>query len=450
MKLLRKFKKQDITEAKSSAMLMLIAVICAVAAWFVVTMSFYASDTKLISNVSLNPKDDIVGTSAAANGLSVINSSVDHVTVKLDCSRTDYSRINADTLRAYVDFENITTAGKHTLSIKVESKNGIDISNTDITPNVVEVELDKFETKTLNPIAKIPNMTPADGKVIGDTIACTPDEITIKGPAAQLAAITECWAVSDQTKTLDSSINITSDRYVLLTEDGTEKEAKDITFDPAYVNMEIKVLSQATVPIVPKFTSKSNPDFDASVLEGRYTMTPSEITIASGSKDANLPPIEVPIDVDVIDIGFSNDYNIDSQLSPNNIINQSGISTVNFALNSDGLSSREFTLTNNDIPLLHVPNDGYDYSIVNQVITLKIVGPSDVINELTAADLEAKVNMLGADTSMIQFPYDLTVSCKTHSNVWSVNTQKVNIKKELKEGATTKASATSNSTTNTY
>ncbi|MBP5579461.1 MAG: hypothetical protein J6X56_08310, partial [Ruminococcus sp.] len=108
-------KKRGITETTNNATLLLIAIICAVAAWFIVAMTIYPSESKTVTDVPL--VIDIAGSSAAENGLSVTNKSVEKVTVSFDCSRTDYNRLNADDLRAYVDFSNITTEGKKTLTI---------------------------------------------------------------------------------------------------------------------------------------------------------------------------------------------------------------------------------------------------------------------------------------------------------------------------------------------
>lgn len=112
-------RKRGINENTNNATLLLIAIICAVAAWFIVAMTIYPSESKTITDIPLIM--DITGTSAAENGLSVTNRNVEKVTVSFDCSRTNYNRINADDIRAYVNFDNITTEGKKTLTIQVDS-----------------------------------------------------------------------------------------------------------------------------------------------------------------------------------------------------------------------------------------------------------------------------------------------------------------------------------------
>ena len=427
-------RKRNIYEAKSNATLLLIAIICAIAAWFIVAMTLYPSESKVIVDIPI--KFDISGTSAAENGLSITSKSAEKVTINFDCSRTDYNRINAEDINAHVDFENITTEGSKTLTVKVESLNGAELSNLKVYPSTVEVELYKFEIKTVNVKPKVNNITVAEGKIFGD-IKCQPEEITLTGPSVKLASIAECYAVSDKSLTpLETNYSgLISDRYEFVDADGNVINSDLITADPSAVNISIPVLTQKTVPFKVVIPSTSDPNFDRDSLD--FTITPAELTIASGSSDVTLTdePLQIKIALNTIDIGFSKNYSVENILSGKNVENISGIETVNVTLNDDGLASREITLSGANVDLRHVPSDGYKYSIVTEKFNVKLIGPADVINEITAADLDAEVNFFGEDTSKNPdlFSYNVMVSCKSHNNVWCVDTPSVNIGKTPKE-----------------
>ncbi|WP_303804590.1 YbbR-like domain-containing protein [Ruminococcus flavefaciens] len=436
-------RKRGINETTNNATLLLIAIICAVAAWFIVAMTIYPSESKTITDIPLIM--DITGTSAAENGLSITNRNVEKVTVSFDCSRTNYNRINADDIRAYVNFDNITTEGKKTLTIQVDSDNGMELTNLKVYPETVEVELNKFEIKTINVKPKLTNVTLAEGKVFGD-IKCQPEEITITGPSSKLAQIAECYAVSEKTLTdLDTSYSgLNSDRLEFIDAEGNPLiDTQFITTDPATVNISMQVLTQKTLPFKVNLKLPQNSDFDKDSL--KFDITPAELTIASGSSDVTLTddPLEIPISLSAVDIGFSKDYNIENMLSAKNVINVSGIENVKVTLNDEGLASKEITLAGGNVKLLHVPNDGYNYSIETAKITFKLIGPADVIDDIIAADLDATVNFLGEDTSKNPdlFEYYVDVSCSTHNNVWCFNAPKVNIRKTAKEGAVKQSSS---------
>ena len=86
------------------------------------------------------------------------------------------------------------------------------------------------------------------------------------------------------------------------------------------------------------------------------------------------------------------------------------------------------------------PSDNNDYTILTHQVKVKIVGPEDIINELTAQDLTASVNLLGVDTSKDQFEPRIKVSCKTHNNVWAVGDVTVKVQKKPKEYKGTQSS----------
>jgi len=444
MSILKNITKRNIKEARSNAMLLLIAFVCAIASWFIIAMTKYPSDSKHVSNIPLSR--DISGTAAADSGLSIIDCSVGSVSVSLDCSRTDYNRIGADSLKATIDFKNITVPGTYTLNVKVESTNDAEISNLTISPATVKVELDQYETKAFVLKAKVPNISGGENKAINSAdITCEPGEVNIKGPASKLASIAECYAVSNQEKTLESSYSLNSDVYQLFSEDGTEISNDKLTFDPPIVNMNIPVLTQKTVRFVPLILDPPS-GLDTDCLN--FNITPETIIIATNNAETKLPDkLDLKVTPKELDIGFSKDVLISNLLIGTNIINMSDTDTVNISLNSDGLASRNLTVTNNNIHTTNAPNNNYDYTVLTQQLLVKLVGPADIINEVTAADLDVEVNLLGADDTMNQFPYEVTVSCSKYNNVWSVTNDRVNIKKTLKEGVTTQAAANSYTTT---
>ncbi|HNZ99897.1 hypothetical protein [Ruminococcus sp.] len=437
MSILKNITKRNIKEARSNAMLLLIAFVCAIASWFIIAMTKYPSDSKHVSNIPLSR--DISGTAAADSGLSIIECSVGSVSVSLDCSRTDYNRISADSLKATIDFKNITVPGTYTLNVKVESTNDAEISNLVISPATVRVELDQYETKAFVLKAKVPNISGGENKAINSAdITCEPGEVNIKGPASKLASIAECYAVSNQEKTLDSSYSLNSDEYQLFSEDGTEISSDKLTFDPPLVNMTIPALTQKTVKFVPQIVDAPS-GFDTDCL--KFKIDPETITIATNNTETKLPDkLELKLRLSELDIGFSTDRLISNLLMGTNITNMSDTDTVNISLDSEGLASRDITITSSNIPILNTPSKNYDYVILNPTFIVKIVGPSEAVNDVTAADLDVVVDLLGADDSMDQFPYSVKVSCSKYDNIWSVTSNTVNVKKTLKEGMTTQAS----------
>lgn len=431
MNLMKNVRKQYINKVRSNAMLLLISLFCAVAAWFIVAMTKYPAESKTLSNIPLSA--DLSGSPAAENGLRIISPVPESVKVSFDCSRTDYNRLNPDTIMAYVDFSTASTEGKKTFSIKVESTNGADFSNYKVTPPTVTIELAEFRSVVVPVKPKYTNITVAEDKMIGDNSKCNPEEITVIGPASKLARIAECYAVTDKAKSLDSSVvGINSDRFELYDSEGNPIDQDYLTFDPNMVGIDISVLTQKTVTLKPNITVPPKSNFDTDSIS--FTITPPEVILASKNSEINLDDKkDIKINLRELDLGYSKDFSIDSLLTSDDIINVSGVGSVNVKLNDEDFDSREMTLSNSNIDLMNVPNDDYDYTIVTETLPIKIVGPKDIINDITAADLDAEVDLATADTSMVQFNYDVSIFCKTHNNVWAVIDSKVNNKVVIKK-----------------
>ena len=422
-------------EAKGNLPMIILSLLLAILIWLVVAMTLYPSIPKTIENIPLSV--DIAGSPAADSGLSVISCDVDTVDVQLVGSRTQIGNLNAENLTAYVDYENVTSTGKKTLSIKVKSDSGINYEVKSITPSTAVVELDKYDTLPFEVKPKIPNVKYAEGKTIDpDEFTCEPDIINITGPSAQLAKISSVYAVSDRNLTLDSSYTLNSDEVQLFSEDGTRIDASSLLFDTSTFTINIPVLTQKTVkPVVQILNAPT--DFDQSCLD--FKMSADSLTIASNNSFSEIPDtLDIgKIPLSDLDIGYSNTFDISSVLETSGMINKSGIDSITVTLNDEGLAKKEIVLDGSSIRLSNTPNDNYDYDILTQKLTISVIGPEGVISELTASDFTADVNLLNADTSQDQFNYDVTISCLTHDNVWSVTKAKVSIKKTAKTVTTT-------------
>lgn len=426
-------------EAKGNLPMIILSLLLAILIWLVVAMTLYPSIPKTIENIPLSV--DIAGSPAADSGLSVISCDVDTVDVQLVGSRTQIGNLNAENLTAYVDYENVTSTGKKTLSIKVKSDSGINYEVKSITPSTAVVELDKYDTLPFEVKPKIPNVKYAEGKTIDpDEFTCEPDIINITGPSAQLAKISSVYAVSDRNLTLDSSYTLNSDEVQLFSEDGTRIDASSLLFDTSTFTINIPVLTQKTVkPVVQILNAPT--DFDHSCLD--FKMSADSLTIASNNSFSEIPDtLDIgKIPLSDLDIGYSNTFDISSVLETSGMINKSGIDSITVTLNDEGLAKKEIVLDGSSIRLSNTPNDNYDYDILTQKLTISVIGPEGVISELTASDFTADVNLLNADTSQDQFNYDVTISCLTHDNVWSVTKAKVSIKKTAKTVTTTSGAA---------
>ena len=265
--------------------------------------------------------------------------------------------------------------------------------------------------------------------------------IEIKGPSQKLKNISSAYAVSDYDKTIDSSRHINSSRYILFDEEGNEiTNHSKLVFLQNTTDISLTVKTQKTVPIVASFQT-NDPNFDKSSID--YSFTPNTITLAAESADSISDPFEIKVAVsDIDDVDFEADYPINNaKLDSDNVENISMLESVHFTLNGSSLASKEITLSNSNMHPMQIPDDDYDYNIVTESLKVTLIGPKDLLNDITASDINANVYLSNAESEPIVFPRDveITFKSKAHNKVWAVTDQKANIRKTPKSEASAKS-----------
>lgn len=419
MKLLKKIGNNILARAKNNLSLAIYSVVIACILWFVISMALYPSVTKQIRSVEISL--DISGTSASENGLSVISCNITDVNIVVKGSRTQASKLNAESFVAYIDTSGITTPGRRALPLKVRSKDNIPFEVESITPSTVVVNLDKYETAEIPVEPDCPGISAVSGKVIYDKeYKCSPSIVKITGPSVQVAKIAKCKAYSDKEMVLESSVDITTDKLQLLAEDGTIIDQSMMEFSNTSFSINIPVLTQKTVKLSVQVVGGST-EFDKSSLE--FDLSADSLTVASRNSQLEIPD---PLDIGKINLsdvgpGYTKSFDINALLEESNVINMSGLETVVLTLDDDKLETKEFTLDKSSINISNKPGGNeYDYNLISQNVRICVMGPKDVIAGLTPADFVAEANLLNGEFAVGQFYFDVTVHCLASDKVWAI------------------------------
>lgn len=434
MTFLKKIRSAFRRGSQSNLSLAVYAIFIAFITWFIVSMSLYPSAPKTIDHVKV--EIDLTGTSAAENGLSVISCGVEEVSVRLLGSRTTVGNINNDNLVAYIDASSVTTSGTKTLEIKVRSTAGIEYTVESITPATATVVFDKYETRPFKVTPKIPNVTFASDKTINhDEFTCEPDEVNITGPSAQLNKISDVYAVSNKEITLDSSYSLTSDELQIYTSDGTLVDQSGLELSTSNFVIDIPVLTQKTVGLNVQIVAPSYFDKDSV----KFNMSAESITIASKNSSSEMPDtLDIgKIELSQLTLDYSMTFYLSDILEQNECMNMSNLESVTVSLDGTDLATKKITLDESRFTISNVPAGSYDYTVITQNLPVDIVAPADIIDELTANDFIADINLLNADISGEQFTYPITITSTKYDNVWAVKNINVTLQRTEKVQETT-------------
>lgn len=401
----------------------IISVLVAIVAWFAISMTVYSATVKTITDIPL--VKEFNNTSAEAEGLTLVSCDVEKVDVQIAGKRAEIGNIESDNLVARIVTDNITSAGTKNVSIKVESKDGVAFEVNSIEPSSASIVVDKIETREFAITPEIPNVTFAEGKTIDrDDFSCEPAVINVTGPSAQLDKIAQCKAVSNKTAVLDSSYTLQSEEIKFYTDDGSLIDTKGLSVDNSSVIIKIPVLTQKTVGLsysIANAPSNFNKDFL------KFSMSAEDITLAASSSSAEFPnPFDIgQIILNNIDVGYTQTFKIDTK----DYVNLSNLEAVTVTLENDNLAKKDIVI--NDFSVSNA-SANYDYSIINNSITVTVIGPEDEIDDITAKDLVADVNLINEAGTSDSFKHDLTISCPNNDKVWAFGTYKVTVNRTPK------------------
>lgn len=426
MKYFKNIKNRVLRHLRDNFSLAVISIVIAVFSWFIISMTIYSSVTQTIRNVPLNI--DITDTAAAENDLTLISCDVSTVEIQIQGNRAEIGNLSAENMQARLVADNVTSTGTKTLGIEITSINkNVEFQVKSIKPATATVVFDKYETREFAVTPDIPGVSFAEGKTLDEeNFSCEPETVNITGPAAQLDKIAKCVAVSNKELNLDSSYSIASDEIKLYAEDGATIEPSPFKFDNARFNINIPVLTQKTLGLSVGIAGAPS-NFDSDCLKFKFSA--DSITLGStNSQLADFPDVfEIgKVLLSDLDIGFTETFKINTM----DYKNMSNLETVTVTLDDSKLKSKEFVIDNFNIS--NAPKN-YDFSVITNRLEVKVVGPADIIDNITSNDIVADINLLNAKIPEGEsFNWDATISFPKYNNVWAVTHNKVILSKSEK------------------
>lgn len=418
--------------------MMIASVVIAVILWFVISICIYPTTPRTVQHVPL--KLEIAGTSAEDNGLSVIDFDVEEVTVQIEGDRSRIGNLDAQNLYAVANLDNVTTAGTKNLSIDVKSSDNVQFTVKSVSPSKVNVTFDNIVTMPIEVRPSTPNITFAEGCVLDEAnYLASPAEIDVTGPKRQLEQVAYAMAETTRKEQLNASKIMTSEKLSFFSEKGVQVDDDDFTYDVAAFSISVPVLYQKTMDITYQITNApAGFDLDSLKLE----LSEKRITLAAPNasmdemKEFNIGSVSLSN----IDLDFSSDFEV---VVPDEYVNQSGFSTVNLSLDADGLAKKDFVIS--DIGVINAPAS-YNFDVLTKQMTVSIIGPEEIVNEMDVSDITVNVDLLSfttqadaVDGDSVTFNYTPTISCDRYHTVWAVGDYQVSVQGRKIPAATTAA-----------
>ncbi len=410
------------------------AVLCAIVVWFVIALNVYPSTPVQFNNIPLEV--DLTGSMAEANGLSTVSCNVEKVNVQLTGDRSQIGRLSAENLTAYVEFDEISSAGEYSMQINLRTDNGVAFNVDTITPTHAVIRLDKIETRTYDVEASFPNIRVTAGHALdSDDVAVEPATVDITGPSAQLDAIGKVVVYSDKSQDIDSSFQLYTNQLDLYTGDGALLDDENLSLPTTDFCINIPVLTTKELQLVytiPGVSSEETLDW----LHERLKLSEETITLASKTSSAFVNDTFTVGSIRLSEVGldFTKTFNIELD---DEYINRTGIQQVTMTLDSEDIKSRDFTVSSDNIQIINPPA-GYDFCVITKQLNVTIIGAADVLDTLSANDILVTVDLLNYTNTeqLSSFTWPAVISFYDKEKLWAYGSYDISVDRLEKETTT--------------
>lgn len=407
-------KKPDLTKWFSSKRFAIVfSLIIAVIAWFITVGVYDPQSSVTIHDVPITV--DTANTQANQLGLTV--SSIDPGTVSVSVTGPRYkiSRLDQDDISVTpISVASVSGADTYTLQLTAALKTmQNDVSVSLVTPNQALITFDTISSKTITLTAEAPGLKVSDGYILEAPVS-QPERLTVEGPEQAINRLASIKLITDASDTLTSNrtVDATPHFYAV---DGSELSSSlfhyntDIRF-----KITVPVYKQKNVPLSIKF---KNAPASLNISKLQYTITPPSVNVAGNAAATNnLSEINLGyIDMRELDIGKSFTYNIPI---PSGFKNVDGVENATITFDNSNWDSKLFTVS--DLQTTNVPPN-YDVRIDTQSIKdVKIVGFSDVVSNITSADISATVDFTNQTLQEGRQTVPISIGIVSKDGVWAI------------------------------
>lgn len=401
---------------KNKAYSVILSVVVAFGLWLYVVNNISPEDDVTLYNIPVVMEGE---TALNEQNLMITRTSSKTVSVNLSGTRSDLNKLNSGNIIVKADLKQIEEPGENIpLTLKVSST--ADVPSNAFTvesksPSVIYVDVDTRRTKEV-PVKPVWTGTRSEDYIY-DTENVTLDypAITVAGPASVADQIHHAEIEVDLSGRLESVSE--TFRYTLCDAQGRPVDAEKITTNVEEVRLDVSIQRIKEVAL------KVDVIYGGGASEQNTTIKLSHETVRLSGGEAVLAEFGDSYTVATInlaDVEKSDDFTYTLNL-PEGVTNQTGITEVTVSVRFQGLMTREFTVEN--IQPVNVP-EGMTADIISENLTLKVRGPADQINQLTAEDITATVDFSAAEVGTSTYKASITFG-EEFPNVGALKTSSV-------------------------
>lgn len=338
--------------------------------------------------------------------LVITDISSTNVDLTLSGNRSDLNELNNSNITLKADMTRIYDPGTHKIGYDIilpghVASNAFERENQ--YPDSITVTVERLETKEV-PVNIIYQGKAADGYVVRRAdVQMDNENVVVTGPASVVEQITQAIItinLEGQTESISQNY-----RYTLCNSEGAGVDSEMITVNTEEVHVDLTIHRKKQVDLVVTI-----------VPGGGATEEDVELVLSTESIQLSGSDIALEQVGDTINLGTINlaDYETATQITftiptYEGVTNDSGETEVTVNLRFEGLMTKEIIIE--DFTIIGVP-EGYKAEVVTEKLTVKVRGPYELVNKLTAKDMVATVDFTDEEVGDATMRVSITFSEK--------------------------------------
>ena len=359
--------------------------------------------------------------------LLITGQSTQTVSLKLSGARSDLNKVSSANITVTADLSGIDSPGDRIPLSYTVSFPGDVASNAFVvesrSPSYIYLDVDTRRTK------EVPVVVQWTGTRSGDHVYDTENAVldyptvTVTGPASVADQIDHAEIQVDLTDHVESLSE--SYRYTLCNADGEPVDAAQITTNVEAVRVDMQIRRIKEVKLVAEVI------YGGGTSEESTTVTVEPSVIRLSGSDARLADIGDTYTVCTINLAeIEKSQELEYAISiTEGVTNITGVTEAVVNVKFSGLSTREFTLDQDNFQLINVP-ENLEAEVVESSLTVKVRGLASEIALLTAEDITAVVDLSAAEAGMATYKVVFTFR-EDYPHVGALKTSSVTV--SLKE-----------------
>ena len=395
---------------------LLLSAVIAISLWVYVVTTVTPEDSQWIRNIPVTfTNEDGLFSDRNLTLTKGRNATVD---LKVYGKRQDLLKLNNSNITITVDLSDVLGPGSWPLRYTVEMPETVsdnDISIESRSTYEIDVQVDLLSVKEV-PVQAVFQGSVADGYV-QDSIELEYDTLEISGPQDQVSKVDHAEVVLERTnlsKTVSDSL-----AYTLVDADGGEVVSDEIHCNVDKIGVMMTVSMVKELPLTVQFIDGGGATEEHVVS----SIEPSTITVKGSAEDLEgLNSLNIGnIDLSTIptNTSYTGSFSI---VLPDNMTNLTGEEMATVTVELKNLKEKTFRVTN--LELANTPSN-LKATLGTVSLQIKLRGPSDVIDTITASNIRAVADLSSVGTSTGQFSVPVDVYVDGFSDVGAMGSYNV-------------------------